>query len=118
MNPSVLGGIVVDFGDKSIDLSVSSRVNKLNNVLQREFRLSLHSLMADSLHRIRIDTHLIEEIASGRDSPTSQRKGKLSRVFLFLPSQYNRALENMPLTKLVLKSLLDIDSMRLTCSSN
>ncbi|KAG1893926.1 OSCP, subunit 5 of the stator stalk of mitochondrial F1F0 ATP synthase, partial [Suillus fuscotomentosus] len=34
VNPSVLGGIVVDFGDKSIDLSVSSRVNKLNNVLQ------------------------------------------------------------------------------------
>lgn len=25
---------MVDFGDKSIDLSVSSRVNKLNNVLQ------------------------------------------------------------------------------------
>ncbi|KAF9227430.1 OSCP, subunit 5 of the stator stalk of mitochondrial F1F0 ATP synthase [Gyrodon lividus] len=34
VNPSVLGGIVVDFGDKSIDLSVSSRVNKLNNILQ------------------------------------------------------------------------------------
>ncbi|KIJ18783.1 hypothetical protein PAXINDRAFT_129198 [Paxillus involutus ATCC 200175] len=34
VNPSVLGGIVVDFGDKSIDLSVSSRVNKLNHILQ------------------------------------------------------------------------------------
>ncbi|KAF8554703.1 OSCP, subunit 5 of the stator stalk of mitochondrial F1F0 ATP synthase [Imleria badia] len=34
VNPSLMGGIVVDFGDKSIDLSVSSRVNKLNNVLQ------------------------------------------------------------------------------------
>jgi len=34
VNPAVLGGIVVDFGDKSIDLSVSSRVNKLNNILQ------------------------------------------------------------------------------------
>ncbi|KAH7927124.1 OSCP, subunit 5 of the stator stalk of mitochondrial F1F0 ATP synthase [Leucogyrophana mollusca] len=33
VNPAVLGGIVVDFGDKSIDLSVSSRVNKLNNLL-------------------------------------------------------------------------------------
>ncbi|KIM64972.1 hypothetical protein SCLCIDRAFT_581611 [Scleroderma citrinum Foug A] len=33
VNPSLLGGIVVDFGDKSIDLSVSSRVNKLNNIL-------------------------------------------------------------------------------------
>lgn len=36
VNPAVLGGIVVDFGDKTIDLSVSSTVNKLNNVLQRQ----------------------------------------------------------------------------------
>lgn len=36
MNPSVLGGLVVDFGDKTIDLSVSSRVNKLNTILQRQ----------------------------------------------------------------------------------
>jgi hypothetical protein len=84
---------VVDFGDKSIDLSVSSRVNKLNNVLQREFCLFLHSLMTDPLHRVRIDARVIEEIASGRDSPTSRRRGKLSRVLLFLPSQCNRALE-------------------------
>ncbi|GJE95449.1 F0F1 ATP synthase subunit delta [Phanerochaete sordida] len=35
INPSILGGIVVDFGDKSIDLSVASRVNKLNNLLQQ-----------------------------------------------------------------------------------
>ncbi|OAX32384.1 OSCP, subunit 5 of the stator stalk of mitochondrial F1F0 ATP synthase [Rhizopogon vinicolor AM-OR11-026] len=35
VNPSVLGGVVVDFGDKSIDLSVSSRVNKLNSILQQ-----------------------------------------------------------------------------------
>lgn len=35
VNPSVLGGIVVDFGDKTIDLSVSSRVTKLNNALQQ-----------------------------------------------------------------------------------
>ncbi|KIK75072.1 hypothetical protein PAXRUDRAFT_509268 [Paxillus rubicundulus Ve08.2h10] len=34
VNPSVLGGVVVDFGDKSIDLSVSSRVNKLNHILE------------------------------------------------------------------------------------
>lgn len=33
VNPSVLGGLIVDFGDKTIDLSVSSRVTKLNNVL-------------------------------------------------------------------------------------
>ncbi|KAF8070230.1 OSCP/delta subunit of ATPase [Lyophyllum atratum] len=35
VNPSVLGGIVVDFGDKTIDLSVQSRVTKLNSVLQQ-----------------------------------------------------------------------------------
>lgn len=35
VNPSVLGGIIVDFGDKTLDLSVQSRVTKLNNVLQR-----------------------------------------------------------------------------------
>ena len=33
----MLGGIVVDFGDKTVDLSVASRVNKLNNLLQREY---------------------------------------------------------------------------------
>ena len=31
----MLGGVVVDFGDKTIDLSVVSRVNKLNNLLSR-----------------------------------------------------------------------------------
>jgi F-type H+-transporting ATPase subunit O len=36
VNPSILGGLVVDFGEKTIDLSVSSRVGKLNNLLQRE----------------------------------------------------------------------------------
>jgi len=35
VNPSVLGGIVIDIGDKTIDLSVSSRVNKLNSLLQQ-----------------------------------------------------------------------------------
>jgi len=35
VNPTVLGGIVVDFGDKTIDLSVASRVNKLNSLLQQ-----------------------------------------------------------------------------------
>ncbi|KAF8629205.1 hypothetical protein AX17_005790 [Amanita inopinata Kibby_2008] len=35
VNPSVLGGLIVDFGEKTIDLSVSSRVTKLNNALQQ-----------------------------------------------------------------------------------
>ncbi|KAG6813316.1 hypothetical protein H0H92_012129 [Tricholoma furcatifolium] len=35
VNPSVLGGLIVDFGDKTIDLSVQSRVTKLNNALQQ-----------------------------------------------------------------------------------
>ncbi|CAH7672172.1 F-type H+-transporting ATPase oligomycin sensitivity conferral protein [Phakopsora pachyrhizi] len=34
VNPNVLGGLLVDFGDKTIDLSVASRVNKLNSLLQ------------------------------------------------------------------------------------
>jgi len=34
VNPSVLGGLIVDFGEKTIDLTISSRVNKLNNLLQ------------------------------------------------------------------------------------
>jgi len=33
VNPSILGGLIVDFGDKTIDLSVQSRVTKLNNAL-------------------------------------------------------------------------------------
>ncbi|KAL0575502.1 ATP synthase F0 subcomplex subunit OSCP atp5 [Marasmius crinis-equi] len=35
VNPTILGGIVVDFGDKTIDLSAQSRVTKLNNALQQ-----------------------------------------------------------------------------------
>ncbi|KAI0633453.1 OSCP, subunit 5 of the stator stalk of mitochondrial F1F0 ATP synthase [Trametes polyzona] len=35
VNPAVLGGVVVDFGDKTIDLSVASRVNKLNSLLSQ-----------------------------------------------------------------------------------
>jgi F-type H+-transporting ATPase subunit O len=33
VNSSVMGGIIVDFGDKTIDLSVASRVNKINSLL-------------------------------------------------------------------------------------
>ncbi|KAF9993108.1 ATP synthase F0 subcomplex subunit OSCP atp5 [Modicella reniformis] len=33
VNPSILGGMVVEFGDKTIDLSVSSKVNRLNQLL-------------------------------------------------------------------------------------
>lgn len=35
VNPSIQGGLVVDFGDRSVDLSVSSRVNRLNQLLQQ-----------------------------------------------------------------------------------
>ncbi|GAA5897689.1 hypothetical protein JCM6882_000069 [Rhodosporidiobolus microsporus] len=34
VNSSVLGGLVIDFGDKTIDLSVASRVSRLNAQLQ------------------------------------------------------------------------------------
>jgi len=37
----VLGGLVVDFGEKTIDLTISSRINKLNNLLQGQFYLFL-----------------------------------------------------------------------------
>jgi F-type H+-transporting ATPase subunit O len=35
VNPSLQGGLIVDFGERSVDLSVSSRVNRLNNLLQQ-----------------------------------------------------------------------------------
>lgn len=34
VNEAVLGGLVVDFGDKTIDLSVASRVARLNQQLE------------------------------------------------------------------------------------
>ncbi|KAK0553193.1 ATP synthase F0 subcomplex subunit OSCP atp5 [Tilletia horrida] len=34
VNPAIQGGLVVDFGDSTVDLSVSSRVNQLNALLQ------------------------------------------------------------------------------------
>ncbi|KAF9356597.1 ATP synthase F0 subcomplex subunit OSCP atp5 [Mortierella sp. AD094] len=34
VNPSILGGLVVEFGDKTIDLSVSSKISKLNQLIQ------------------------------------------------------------------------------------
>lgn len=34
VNEAVLGGLLVDFGDKTVDLSVASRVNQLNATLQ------------------------------------------------------------------------------------
>lgn len=38
VNPSLLGGLVVEFGEKTVDLSVASKVNQLNNLIKREFR--------------------------------------------------------------------------------
>ncbi|KZO95597.1 ATP synthase subunit 5 [Calocera viscosa TUFC12733] len=34
VNPGILGGLIVEFGDQTIDLSVSNRVNKLNALIQ------------------------------------------------------------------------------------
>ena len=53
INPSVLGGVVVDFGDKTIDLSVASRVNKLNNLLSR-MSPRLFGLLASADGAVRI----------------------------------------------------------------
>ncbi|KAJ3178906.1 ATP synthase F0 subcomplex subunit OSCP atp5 [Geranomyces variabilis] len=33
IDASILGGLVIDFGDKTIDLSVASKINKLNRLL-------------------------------------------------------------------------------------
>ncbi|POW17553.1 hypothetical protein PSTT_00506 [Puccinia striiformis] len=35
VKPTILGGLIVDFGDKTIDLSVLSRVNKMNALLHQ-----------------------------------------------------------------------------------
>ncbi|KAK0212959.1 ATP synthase subunit 5 [Desarmillaria ectypa] len=45
VNSNVLGGIVVDFGDKTIDLSVQSRVTKLNSIIQRKSLLHTYLLI-------------------------------------------------------------------------
>ena len=62
VNPGILGGIVVDFGDKTIDLSVSSRVNKLNALLKG--RLPLYCLLSLQVliyiaSRVRLDVLLL-----------------------------------------------------------
>jgi F-type H+-transporting ATPase subunit O len=33
VNPDIVGGLVVEIGDRTIDLSVSSKINKLNKAL-------------------------------------------------------------------------------------
>ncbi|KAI3635242.1 hypothetical protein MIR68_006808 [Amoeboaphelidium protococcarum] len=33
VNPAILGGLIVEFGEKTIDLSISSRLTKLNKML-------------------------------------------------------------------------------------
>ena len=45
VNPSIMGGIMVDVGVKTIDLSVSARVNKLNSLLQRKLLLHCTCLL-------------------------------------------------------------------------
>lgn len=43
----MLGGLVVEVGDKTIDLSVAGRVTKLNQLLQRELIMSFEHLQAN-----------------------------------------------------------------------
>lgn len=49
VQPDLLGGIVVDFGaDKTVDMSVKNRVQKLEGLLSRKSQLSpASSLIAD-----------------------------------------------------------------------
>lgn len=64
----MLGGIVVDFGDKTIDLSVQSRVTRLNNLLQRQ---SLELLFiafcanATAFFRVGLSGFRTDELESG-----------------------------------------------------
>jgi F-type H+-transporting ATPase subunit O len=47
VNESILGGLQVDFGDKTIDLSASSRVTKFGAALAGEFRVQRRRGSAD-----------------------------------------------------------------------
>lgn len=33
MNPEIMGGLIVEIGDRTIDLSVSSKVSRMNKLL-------------------------------------------------------------------------------------
>ena len=33
VNPAILGGLIIDLGDTSVDMSIASRINKLNMAL-------------------------------------------------------------------------------------
>jgi F-type H+-transporting ATPase subunit O len=33
INPQIIGGIVIEFGEKTIDMSVSTKITKLNSLL-------------------------------------------------------------------------------------
>lgn len=46
VSEAVLGGLIVDFGDKTIDLSVASKVNKLNAQISRKFKTQWESKMS------------------------------------------------------------------------
>ncbi|EJF60799.1 hypothetical protein DICSQDRAFT_181063 [Dichomitus squalens LYAD-421 SS1] len=63
INPAVLGGVVVDFGEKTIDLSVASRVNKLNNLLSPSI-----------LRRYPFSTGLFREILQNSDDARATKQ--------------------------------------------
>lgn len=35
VDPQIIGGIVIEFGDKTIDMSISSKLTKMNNLLSQ-----------------------------------------------------------------------------------
>ncbi|TIB66328.1 hypothetical protein E3P78_00106 [Wallemia ichthyophaga] len=45
VNPALLGGLVVEFGEKTVDLSVASKVNKLNNLIKRDLKLIINTFV-------------------------------------------------------------------------
>ncbi|KAI0739601.1 hypothetical protein C8Q80DRAFT_1240735 [Daedaleopsis nitida] len=82
VNPTVLGGVVVDFGDKTIDLSVASRVNKLNNLLS----LDLTANLASILRRYPFGIGLFREIIQNSDDAKAR-----TQIFVLDHRQHPRA---------------------------
>ncbi|RPD56795.1 hypothetical protein L226DRAFT_469097 [Lentinus tigrinus ALCF2SS1-7] len=72
VNSAVLGGVVVDFGDKTIDLSVVSRVNKLNNLLAQ--RVDLTANLASILRRYPFSVGLFREIIQNSEDAKATKQ--------------------------------------------
>jgi F-type H+-transporting ATPase subunit O len=48
VKPAILGGLTVEFGDKTIDLSVASKVAKLNKLISGMYMIPLFIMLDKS----------------------------------------------------------------------